>query len=308
MQLTGLWVNNVSFFDRKGHLDRQAVGEHAAFLAAAGVVRIVPAGNTGEFASLDTTESLALLRATRDAVPEGVVVLGVGGALPVVNAVTREALANGADGVMLHEPSHTHISRTGLERYFREIGNAAEGRVLLYKRHHDRLPDDIAVELVREGLAWGVKYGVNDLVAFQRARESAPEGLWICGTAEMWAPLFHPLGANGFTSGLANAAPGLALAMESAFRTNDLNSLFELRSLVRPFEELRAEDDAAKNVPAVRTALEFAGFQSGHPRLPLTPLEPADVRRVSEIWDTWTAAGFAPSTTDSLAGRRAVGQ
>jgi dihydrodipicolinate synthase/N-acetylneuraminate lyase len=67
----------------------------------------------------------------------------------------------------------------------------------------------------------------------------------------------------------------------------------ELRELARAFEELRAEDDAAKNVPAVRRATTLAGFATGPPRPPLAPLEEADERRVAAIWDAWTAHGVA---------------
>jgi dihydrodipicolinate synthase/N-acetylneuraminate lyase len=67
----------------------------------------------------------------------------------------------------------------------------------------------------------------------------------------------------------------------------------ELRELAREFEELRAEEEAAKNVPAVRFAMELAGFPPGPPRPPLAPLEEADERRVAAIWSAWSEAGVA---------------
>lgn len=63
----------------------------------------------------------------------------------------------------------------------------------------------------------------------------------------------------------------------------------ELRALAREFEELRAEDDAAKNVPAVRSAMALAGFPPGPP---LAPLEEADERRVAAVWAEWSAHGL----------------
>jgi dihydrodipicolinate synthase/N-acetylneuraminate lyase len=67
----------------------------------------------------------------------------------------------------------------------------------------------------------------------------------------------------------------------------------ELRELARAFEELRAEDESAKNVPAVRSAMTRAGFAPGPPRPPLAPLDDADERRVAAIWSAWTAHGVA---------------
>ena len=299
--LTGLWGTTVSPFRADGTLDVEAAAEHASFLARNGVERLVPGGNTGEFFSLSIEEVIALVRATRAAAADAVVVAGVGGALPTALALTGEAIAGGADGVMVHHPIQTHVGRRGLEEYLRRIGEEADGRVLVYKRTHV-VPDDLLTALLRERAIWGVKYAINDLVAFERARESAPEGVWICGTAELWAPLFHLLGADGFTSGLVNAAPRLAVAMEAALREEDVGRALELRELARAFEELRAEDGAAKNVPAVRLAMELAGFPSGPPRPPLSPLEPADADRVRAIWSTWKEAGLAQEAPERVAG------
>lgn len=290
--LRGLWATTVTPFAPDGQVDLDAVRAHASFLVARGVERLVPGGNTGEFSSLTAEEVVAVTRATREAAPDAVVVTGVGGALPTALALTADALAAGADGVMVHHPAHTHVSERGLEEYYRRISGAADGRVLAYKRTH-RLPDAVVIALARDGVIQGVKYAVNDLLAFQRAKEAAPSVAWICGTAELWAPFFHELGAHGYTSGLVNAAPELAVAMDAALREGDIARAMELRELARAFEELRAEDDAAKNVPAVRSAMTLAGFAPGAPRPPLTPLDEADDRRVAAIWSAWTAHGVA---------------
>ena len=290
--LRGLWATTVTPFGHDGRVDVDAVSAHASFLAARGVERLVPGGNTGEFSSLTQEEVITVTHATREAAPDAVVVTGVGGALPTALELTAEALAARADGVMVHHPAHTHVSERGLEEYYRRIAVAADGRVLAYKRTH-RLPDALLISLAGDGVIEGVKYAVNDLLAFQRAREAAPSIAWTCGTAELRAPFFHLLGAHGYTSGLVNAAPGLAVSMDAALRAGDLARAMELRELARPFEELRAEDDSAKNVPAVRSAMTLAGFPPGPPRPPLAPLDEADERTVAAIWNTWSEHGVA---------------
>jgi 4-hydroxy-tetrahydrodipicolinate synthase len=290
--LTGLWATTVTPFRSDGTVDLETVRRHVSFLVTCGVERLVPAGNTGEFSSLTADEIVAVVRATREAAPGALVYAGVGGALPVALELTAETIAAGADGLLVHHPSHTHMGRAGLDVYYRRLAAAAYGSVFVYKRSH-RVPDALAVALAREGVVRGVKYAVNDLLAFQRAQEAAPNAAWICGTAELWAPFFHLLGACGFTSGLVNAAPRLSVALEHALREGDLSRTMELRALARDFEELRAEDDAAKNVPAVRAAMGLAGFPPGPPRPPLARLEEADERRVAAVWAAWSAAGVA---------------
>jgi 4-hydroxy-tetrahydrodipicolinate synthase len=88
-----------------------------------------------------------------------------------------------------------------------------------------------------------------------------------------------------------NAVPGLSVAMEAALREDEIVNALELRALARDFEQLRAEDDSAKNVPAVRAAMARAGFPSGDPRPPLAPLEEEDDRRIAAVWAAWTEAG-----------------
>ena len=290
--LTGLWATTVTPFGRDGSVDLDAVGAHVSYLAASGVERFVPAGNTGEFSSLTMDEVIAVTKATRAAAPGALVVTGVGGSLPTALELTASALAAGADAVMVHHPAHTHVGRRGLEEYYRRLSAAADARIFVYKRTH-RLPDDLVVALAREGAVLGVKYAVNDVLAFERACAAAPQTVWLCGTAELWAPLFHLLGATGFTSGLVNAAPQLSIALQAALDENDLPRAMDLRALARAFEQLRAEDDAAKNVPAVRSAMALAGFPAGPPRPPLAPLEHADEQRVADVWREWTAHGVA---------------
>ena len=291
--LRGLWATTVTPFRPDGTVDAEAVRAHVSFLTTSGVERLVPGGNTGEFSSLTREEVITVTRATREAAPDAVVVTGVGGALPSALELTGEALAAGADGVMVHHPAHTHVSERGLEEYYRQIAVAADGRVLAYKRTH-RLSDALVIALARDGVVQGVKYAVNDLRAFQRGQEAASSVAWICGTAELWAPFFHQLGADGYTSGLVNAAPKLAVSMDAALREGDMGRAMELRELAREFEELRAEGESAKNVPAVRSAMTLAGFAPGPPRPPLAPLDEADERRVVAIWSAWSAHGVAP--------------
>ena len=297
--LTGLWATTVTPFAGDGRVDTDAVRRHVSFLVTNGVDRLVPAGNTGEFGSLTAAEVVAVTRATREAAPAAVVFAGVGGAPPDALDLAAAVLEAGADGLLVHHPAHTHVGRHGLEEYYRRIIATADGSVFLYKRSH-RVPDELVAALATEGSVLGVKYAVNDLQAFERARAAAPAALWTCGTAELWAPFFHLLGARGFTSGLVNAAPGLSAAMETALRDDDIQAALALRALAREFEQLRAEDDAAKNVPAVRHAMTLAGFPSGAPRPPLAPLSEDDERRVAAAWATWTEAGVAGRSTQRL--------
>ena len=105
--------------------------------------------------------------------------------------------------------------------------------------------------------------------------------------AELTAPAFWAVGAHGFTSGLANVSPGLALAMLDALRENDFPAAMQAWEAARRFEELRLADGSADNVSVVKEALAQLGLCRADVRPPSRPL-PADVKaEISGILDGW---------------------
>src|SRR4051794_35776601 len=96
---TGVGVAMVTLFDDDGEVDLAANAELARDLAAAGMRAIVLAGSTGEAATLDASERLALVKAVRDAIPTDVAIVVGTGAPSARQAarLTAEVVAGGAD-------------------------------------------------------------------------------------------------------------------------------------------------------------------------------------------------------------------
>jgi 4-hydroxy-tetrahydrodipicolinate synthase len=83
---------------------------------------------------------------------------------------------------------------------------------------------------------------------------------WLAGLAELTAPACWTSGARGFTSGLVNVAPGLALSMLESLRGGDTAGAMKAWEDCRAFEELRAADSSADNVSVVKEALAQLGL------------------------------------------------
>lgn len=288
----GAWLTTVTPFDEAQDVDFDLLRRHTRFLVESGIDALVPAGNTGEFSSLTSDEVVSIVATIRDIAPDTRLLPGVGGALPAALALTSECMRLGATGVMIHHPNHVHTSELGIVEYLKTIAFAAGGRAVVYKRAPNPADKELQ-QLLNDGVLAGVKYAINDLTAFQALRAGTKRGVLICGTAELWAPFFGMCGADGFTSGLGNAFPSLTVAMRDALERGDYSKASRVRALAYEFESLRAEDNAAKNVPAVRSAMALAGFATGRPRLPLTPLTPADENRVKAIWRSWADADLS---------------
>jgi 4-hydroxy-tetrahydrodipicolinate synthase len=271
-------------------------GTYAALtgrLLDGGITVITPNGNTGEFYALSQAEARqAVETAARAAGGRAELLAGVGHDIATAAEAARHARDQGARMIMIHQPVHPYVSAEGWINYHAAIADAVPGLgVVLYIRNERVTGQHIAELADRVPNVVGVKYGVRDATRFAAvARDAGIDRLtWLAGAAELTAPPFWATGARGFTSGLANVAPGLALSMLDALRANDFGAAMKVWESVRRFEELRLAESSADNVSVVKEALSQLGLCRPDVRPPSRPL-PAEIR--NEIAGIVTAWGL----------------
>jgi 4-hydroxy-tetrahydrodipicolinate synthase len=274
--IAGVGVTPVTPFTRDlATVDLHAFSANLSFLVEEGVTLFYPAGNTGEASSLSPDEwSTVVATAVEASNGRAVVVPGIGHELPVAIEMAGRAERLGADGLLLMPRQQPYAAGSGLTEYWRRLLERTSLPVVLYKRG---LPEDRELlEAADHSSVVGCKYGGKDVSAFATVVSADHSTtVWTCGVAERYAPFFHVAGARGFTSGLANFAPRLALHMHAALADGDMATALELRSIALPFEELRARHGDAFNVSAVKAAMDDSGLAGGEVRPPLRPLDPA---------------------------------
>jgi 4-hydroxy-tetrahydrodipicolinate synthase len=262
-------------------------------LVDAGITIITPNGNTGEFYALDQAEARQAAQTAAQAVrgrQPAELLVGVGHDIATATEAARHAGDHGARMVMIHQPVHPYVSAQGWVDYHVAIANAVPDLgVVLYIRDERRTGAHIAELADRAPNVIGVKYAVRDATKFAAvARDAGIDRLtWLAGAAELTAPAFWAVGARGFTSGLANVAPGLALAMFDALRADDFGAAMKVWETVRRFEELRLADSSADNVSVVKEALAQLGLARADVRPPSRPLPPAIRQEIAQILATW---------------------
>jgi 4-hydroxy-tetrahydrodipicolinate synthase len=263
-------------------------------LADAGITVITPNGNTGEFYALDQAEARqateTAAQAIQDHEDDAELLVGVGHDIATATGAARHAGDHGARMVMIHQPVHPYVSAQGWVDYHVAIANAVPDLgVVLYIRDERRTGAHIAELADRAPNVIGVKYGVRDATRFAAvARDAGIDRLtWLAGAAELTAPAFWAVGARGFTSGLANVAPGLSLAMLDALRADDFGAAMKVWETVRRFEELRLADSSADNVSVVKEALAQLGLARADVRPPSRPLPEAIKGEIAQILATW---------------------
>lgn len=277
----------VSPFNGAGALDEEAYTALVERCVAGGLVALTPNGNTSEFYSLSERERERAVHLTvRAAGDRATVIAGVGYDVGQAVASARSAADAGAHAVMVHQPVHPYQSADGWVDYHREIARAVpQLGVVCYVRNPHLGPAAFAALADNCPNVVGVKYAVPDPVALPEliAAVGPERWVWVCGLAETWAPYFWVSGARGFTSGLANVAPGESIALLNALRDNDFGAAMAIWARLRPFEDLRARDAAAANVSVVKEALSQLGLCRPDVRPPISRLAPADCAGVSKI-------------------------
>lgn len=129
---SGLWIPLITPF-HKGDVDLQAIASLVKRLRADGARGVVLCGSTGEAAALDRAEQLAILCATRAAVPGLPVVMGLSGYhLPETVAWVRELAATPIAGLLVPAPHYIRPSQAGLLHWFRALADASSVPLIVY--------------------------------------------------------------------------------------------------------------------------------------------------------------------------------
>jgi len=282
----------VTPFDADGTPDTGSYLRLATRLLDGGITVLTPNGNTGEFYALSQAETrLVVETAAKAAQGRGELLAGVGHDIATASDAARHAAGHGARMIMIHQPVHPYMSTAGWVDYHAAIAGAVPDLgVVLYVRSERISGAHIAQLADRAPNVLGIKYGLRDASRFaQVARDAGIDRFaWLAGAAELTAPSFWASGARGFTSGLANVSPRLALDMLEALRAGDFVGAMKAWELARRFEELRLADSSADNVSVVKEALAQLGLCRRDVRPP-SRLLPADISsEISGILRSWS--------------------
>jgi 4-hydroxy-tetrahydrodipicolinate synthase len=279
---------NVTPFREDGAVDYDLLERNIEFLIANDLEVIVPCGNTGEFYALSVEEAKAITRFVVERVDGRVAVLaGIGYDLGTAREMASAAQEAGADAVMVHQPVHPYLMTEGLVRYYAGIARSVEIGVVPYARH-EAIDREVLSRVADLENVLAIKYAINDLPRFASLVQSVDASVvWVCGTAELWAPFFFAAGAEGFTSGLVNIAPEMSLAMLDGLRRGDAASVRAVWRDVAPMERLRSKNRHSNSVSAIKEGMNLAGLPAGVVRVPLGELDEADRQELIQILRSW---------------------
>jgi len=267
----GVLTAMVTPFDEDGAVDLGACREVARHLVENGSDGLVLAGSTGESATLDDAEKLAILGAVRDELgPAAPLVVGTGSNDTRHSVeLTRAATAGGADGVLIVTPYYNKPNRAGVRAHFEECAAATELPVVVYN-----IPSRCVVNIPPEDLAVLAK--IDNVVAVKQANddELGPvEGLDVlAGNDSVLLRCLEGGGSGGILVASHIVGPRMreicdAVAAGETDRARALDA--ELQPLYRALA-------VTTNPIPIKAALAMLGICSERMRLPMVPASEAE--------------------------------
>jgi 4-hydroxy-tetrahydrodipicolinate synthase len=281
--LRGISGIHVTPYGADGEVDENLTAAIGRRIAQAGVRNVVSGGNTGEFFRLTSAEVDRLQAAAFTAIGDDALrTAAVGRSLKEALATARQAVAAGAQALMIHHPADPFAAPSAQADYFLAIAESARVPVMAYLRA-DSIPEAELGRVARHPNMAGIKFASTNLMLLAECVRHTKDSpcVWVCGLAEGWAPAHYAVGARGFTSGLINVAPERSMAIWKALDDGRYDAARALIDPIAPFERLRTRHNNGANVTVVKEALMLQGYAVGPARLPNLPkLDPTDAAQL----------------------------
>ncbi|MCH0562654.1 MULTISPECIES: 4-hydroxy-tetrahydrodipicolinate synthase [unclassified Streptomyces] len=279
-------------FTEEGALDLDGAQRLADRLVGQGCDGLVLSGTTGESPTTTDAEKAALIRAVREAVGDRAsLVAGVGTAdTRHTVRLTLEAEKAGADGALVVTPYYSRPPQDAVEAHFREVADASGLPLMLYDipdRTGTRIEPDTMIGLASHPRIVAVKDCSYDLLGTQKVI-ARTDLAYYAGCDEHVLALYA-VGAAGYVSTVANAAPAQVRAVIDAFDAGDTREAARLQQRATPLIDSMTSAGLPGTVTA-KAILTALSLPAGPVRPPLRPAGEEAVAALHAAYERLTAA------------------
>ena len=240
---TGSIVALVTPMKADGAVDWPALERLVEWHVAEGTHGIVPMGTTGESATLDTDEHLAVIRRTVEVVAGRIPVIAGTGSNSTAESIhqTQEAARLGADGCLLVTPYYNRPTQEGLYQHYKAIAAVTDVPLVLYN-----VPPRTACDLKPETIARlseiprivGIKEASGDPNRTHDILSRVPERFFVLSGEDAQTLRMMELGAVGTISVTANVLPRMMAEFCGAFLAGDRERAAALDEQLQPIHEI----------------------------------------------------------------------
>ncbi|MDX8395373.1 MAG: 4-hydroxy-tetrahydrodipicolinate synthase [Mariprofundaceae bacterium] len=276
---------------KNGQIDEEAFRAHLERQIDAGVDGLIPAGTTGEAATLSFAEHKHLIEITVDQVRGRVPVIAGTGSNNTIESIelTKSAKALGADAALLISPYYNKPMQEGIYQHYKAVADAVHLPQIIYNvpgRTNSNIEPETVARLAKVVNIVGIKDASADMAQLTRTLLACDHDLEVYSGDDATVLPFMVLGGAGVISVVSNVAPRTMCQLTESMRIDDLATA---RKAHFSLQHLSDAMFIQSNPIPVKAACEMLGWMSGELRLPLTALDQADRARLKEALSSFVS-------------------
>lgn len=257
----------VTAFDKNGEIDYESLKKLYDHVIAGGIDGILILGSIGEFFAIPKKMKEELIRFAVKYINKRIELIVGTTSMDTAETIelSRYALNEGADAVIVIPPYYFALNDDSVEEYFDRIADSIDGNMYMYNfpdRTGYDLSPDVTVRLLRKHKNI---IGYKDTTAgmdhtrelIKKVKPEFPNFCIYSGFDDNFARNILS-GGDGCIAGLSNLAPELLSEWTKAFKNNDLYKVSEISKKVDRLMDIY--NVGQPFVPYIKKALAMKGI------------------------------------------------
>lgn len=277
----------VTPFNADGSVNYEKAADLAEWLINNGSDGLVVAGSTGEAATMSAEEKLELFRVVVNRINKRVPVIAGTGSNNTTDSVkmTKMAEAMGVDGALIVGPYYNKPTQEGFYQHFAAVAQSTGLPIIVYNvpgRTASNISPAIVARLAAdfENIV-AIKEAAGNVAQVAELYSVLPEEFTIYSGDDGLILPFMSVGATGLISVLSNIGGGILQDVMQAYEDGRVREAAKLNARMVPLANAMFIE--TNPIPVKAAVTHVTGIDAGQPRLPLTPMEPANKAKMVAV-------------------------
>ncbi len=277
----------VTPFNADGSVNYEKAADLAEWLINNGSDGLVVAGSTGEAATMSAEEKLELFRVVVNRINKRVPVIAGTGSNNTADSVkmTKMAEAMGVDGALIVGPYYNKPTQEGFYQHFAAVAQSTGLPIIVYNvpgRTASNISPAIVASLAAdfENIV-AIKEAAGNVAQVAELYSVLPEEFTIYSGDDGLILPFMSVGATGLISVLSNIGGGILQDVMQAYEDGRVREAAKLNARMVPLANAMFIE--TNPIPVKAAVTLVTGIDAGQPRLPLTPMEPANKAKMVAV-------------------------
>lgn len=277
----------VTPFNADGSVNYEKAADLAEWLINNGSDGLVVAGSTGEAATMSAEEKLELFRVVVNRINKRVPVIAGTGSNNTADSVkmTKMAEAMGVDGALIVGPYYNKPTQEGFYQHFAAVAQSTGLPIIVYNvpgRTASNISPAIVARLAAdfENIV-AIKEAAGNVAQVAELYSVLPEEFTIYSGDDGLIIPFMSVGATGLISVLSNIGGGILQDVMQAYEDGHVREAAKLNARMVPLANAMFIE--TNPIPVKAAVTLVTGIDACQPRLPLTPMEPANKAKMVAV-------------------------